>query len=226
MRRRLGIAIGFDGPDPHGHASLTTNVGGRLNARHTALLVAWRQVFLEAGGSVPFRNVERMLRNTHIPVHPSDSRRMDLVVPGLNVARGLPLFCDSTVLSPLSNAGLPRGGTSNRGGSLLEAARTENDGNYREVEETGLGALYCLGAEVFGRWGEQCIELVPALTRERTRGLHPRVRRGTALLLQRRWWGILGVGLQRGVAHILQYEMGADLVRTQLEPATALADSA
>ena len=94
------------------------------------------------------------------------------------------------------------------------------------MEQSGLGALFCLGAEVFGRWGQQCIDLVPALARERTRGLHPRVRRGTALQLQRRWWGILGIGLQRGVAHILQYEMGADLVRTQLEPATAVADLA
>ena len=84
--------------------------------------------------------------------------------------------------------------------------------------------MYCLSAEVFGRWGEQSIELVPLLARERSRGLHPRVRRGTALLLQRRWWGILGIGLQRGVAHVLRHEMGADLVRTQLEPAVALAD--
>ena len=103
---------------------------------------------------------------------------------------------------------------------------TENDATYCEVRESGVGTLYCLGAEVFGRWGEQCTELVPALARERTRGLHPRVRRGTALLLQRRWWGILGIALQRGVAHILQYETGADLVRTQLEPATAIADLA
>ena len=97
------------------------------------------------------------------------------------MARGLSLFCDTTVLSPLSCAGFPRSGTSNRGGSLLEAARSDNDATYRVVEQSGLGALFCLGAEVFGRWGQQCIDLVPALARERTRGLHPRVRRGTAL---------------------------------------------
>ena len=90
--------------------------------------------------------------------------------------------------------------------------------------ESGLGSLYCLGAEVYGRWGAQAIRLVPALAREKARGIHPRLRRGTALLLQRRWWGILGIGLQRGIAHILTNTAGADLLRTQLEPATLLAD--
>ena len=38
-------------------------------------------------------------------------------------------------------------------------------------------------------------------------------------------WGI-GVELQRGVAHILRYEIGAGLVHTQLEPVMAIADLA
>ena len=95
---------------------------------------------------------------------------------------------------------------------------------FRTNCESGLGSLQCLSAEVFGRWGEQCIELVPRLARERTRGIHVRLRRGTALLLQRRRWRILGIGLQRGVAHVIRHQSGIDLVRTQLEPATLLAD--
>ena len=77
---------------------------------------------------------------------------------------------------------------------------------------------------MFGRWGEQSVELVPILARERFRGVHVRLRRGTALLLQRRWWGILGIGLQRGVVHVMYHHSGTDLVRSQLEPATSLAD--
>ena len=103
---------------------------------------------------MPDRNVERLLRDTHVPVHPQDLRRMDLVVPGLNVARGLPLFCDTTLLTPLTTGGQPRPGTSNRGGSLLDGARAENDRTYSEVGESGLGSLYSLNAEVFGRWGQ------------------------------------------------------------------------
>ena len=223
MRRRLGIAVLFDGEDTHGHSCLTTNRGGRLNIRHLGMLMAWRQVFKEAGGQVPDRNIERLLRNTHVPIPPDDQRRLDIIVPGLNVARGLPLFCDVTVVSPISRSGAPRPGTSNRGGRLLEDAEEDNDQTYSEVISSGLGSLQCLGAEVFGRWAPHCVKLVPALARERTRGLHARVRKGAALGLQHRWWGLLGIALQRAVANIVLHDW-ADLLTTQLEPCCPLAD--
>ena len=191
----------------------------------TVMIAAWRQVFIEAGGKVPDRNRERMLRNTHIPVPPEDSRRMDLVVPGLNVARGLPLFCDATILSPVSGNGLPRASTSNADGRLLEQAQRDNDHIYQEVLSTGLGVLLCLGCEVYGRWGDQCVKLVPELARERTRGLNPRVRRGTALALQHRWWAILGMAVQKSVAEMVaNADAGADLVSGWLEPSPDLCD--
>ena len=223
MRRRLGIAVCFEGDDPHGHANLTDNRGGRLNARHSGMLAAWRQVFLEAGGQVPDRNIERLLRDSHITTPPGDLRRLDLIVPGLNVARGLPLFCDVTVVSPITRHGAARPGTSNRGGMPLEHAEEDNNDTYREVISSGLGSLQCLGCEVFGRWGAQCVQLVPALARERCRGLHPRIRRGFALGLQHRWWGLLGIALQRAVANCV-LNGSSDLPRTQLEPMCALAD--
>ena len=96
-----------------------------------------------------------MLRNTHVPVDLADTRRLDFVVPGLNVARGPPLFCDSTVLTPLTARGVARPGTSNSAGGLLVAATLENNSTYHEVVDSGLGALYCLGAEVYGRLSTQ-----------------------------------------------------------------------
>ena len=85
------------------------------------LIAIWKRVFREAGVRIPDRDIERMLRTTHVPTVEDDQRRLDLVVPGLNVARGLPLFCDVTVLTPLTGMGQARPGTSNRGGTLLEA---------------------------------------------------------------------------------------------------------
>ena len=152
MRRRLGIAAWYEGPDPHGHHRLADGTGGRTDTRHRQVVAAWRQVLQEAGGIIPQRNVERTLATTNIPVPMSDRRRLDLIVPGLsNVDRGLPLFCDVTVFSPITRAGLPRSGTSNRGGSLLETAEDTYNATYREVIESGLGSLQCLGAEVYGR---------------------------------------------------------------------------
>ena len=153
-----------------------------------------------------------------------DMRRMDLVVPGLNAARGLPLFCDVTVVPPISQRGQARPGTSNTSGSLLIRAEHENDDTYRPVLVSGLGALYCLGSEVYGRWGRQAAGLIPVLARERSRGLHPRLRRGTALSYQTRWSGLIAIAIQRAVAQGRLRSEGADLPTTLLEEAPALAD--
>ena len=226
MKFRLGLAVNFDGPDPHGFQRLADNQGGRLNARHSGMLAGWRQVLVEAGGHIPDHNVERMLHDTHVPVPANDGRRLDLIVPGLNVARGLPLFCDITVLSPVSRNGLPRPGTSNRGGRFLEIAENDNNATYRPVIESGLGELLYLGCEVYGRWGQPCINLMEKLVRERSRLLHPRVRRGTALGLQHRWWGILSISLHKAVARAILRNGGADLHDALLEPIPGLADLA
>ena len=104
---------------------------------------------------------------------------------------------------------------------------TDNDEIYHEVIASGLASLQCLGCEVYGRWSDQSVKLVPALAREYARGLHPRVRRGTAMALQHRWWGLLGAGLQKSVAHmVLNAEAGDDLYAGQLEPMPALSDLA
>ena len=115
LRRRLGLATGgarehCEGCgraiDPHGHHRTACGRTGRYYARHKCVVAAWRQVFQEAGGHVPVRNVQRMLRNTHVPVDPRDARRLDLLVTGLSVARGLPLFVDATFRSPITGTGV------------------------------------------------------------------------------------------------------------------------
>ena len=141
FRRRLGVASCFEGPDPHGHCRLATTLGGGMHARHSTMISAWRQVFVEAGGQVPNRNVERMLRRTWVRVPDWDNRRLDLIVPGLNVDRGMPLFCDVTIVSPISRRSAARPGTSNRGGRLLELAEQDNYDTYEEVFRSRLASL-------------------------------------------------------------------------------------
>ena len=219
----MGIAVTCDGPDPHGHALLASGIGGRTQSRHTEVVGAWRQVFTEAGGMVPDRNMERMLSRTNIPIPPHDQRRLDMVVTCLQVERGLPLFCDATVVSPITAIGAPRGGTSNAGGRLLDRAEAVNNNTYPEVIDSGLGSLQCLGVETYGRWGRQAVQLVPKLAHERTRRLHPRIQRGVALGLLHRWWGILGIAVQKAVARSVHDPYG-DLPRTPLEPPCVFAE--
>lgn len=126
----------------------------------------------------------------------------------------------SMVLSPLSRIGAPRGGTSHRGGSLLEQADVDHNRTYEEVISSGLRDLLCLGREVLGRWSLQSAQMLPELAQERSRGLHPRIRWGIAAALQDRWWGIFEIALQRAVAHcVLHADVGANLVTTLLAPA-------
>ena len=106
----------------------------------------------------------------------------------------------------------------------MEIADEDNLQTYALVVDSGLGALYCLGCEVYGRWGEASVQLVRDLVRERSRLLHPRVRRGTALGLQHRWWGILSISLQKCVARAMLEDGGADLHDALLEPIPGLAD--
>ena len=65
-----------------------------------------------------------------------------------------------------------------------------------------------------------------SLVRERMRLLHPRVRRGTTLSLQHRWWGILSVTLQKAVARAILRPAGEDLYVSLLEPVPGIADLA
>ena len=114
----------------------------------------------------------------------------------------------------------------NQGGCFLAQAERENDSTYDTVLDSGIASLQCLGSEVFGRWSKQCVDLVPALAWERTAGLHRRIRKGTALQLQRRWWGILGIALQKSVAHMVLCpdKHGMDLFTAHLESGACIAD--
>ena len=75
LRLRLGLEVPQDGArcegcgatlDTLGYHRLTCNRCARLHARHGTLVSAWRQVLVEAGASVPRRNVERLVRDCNV----------------------------------------------------------------------------------------------------------------------------------------------------------------
>ena len=106
---------------------------------------------------MPDHNIERMLRDTHVPVPQADMRRLDLIVPGFGVDRGLPLFCDVTCVTPITGNGFARSGATTINGAILRDATRDNVANYHEGLESGLGSLLCLGCEVFGRWADDVV---------------------------------------------------------------------
>ena len=234
LRLRLGLPVPQEGArcegcraalDPLGYHRLTCTRTARLHTRHRELVNAWRQVLVEAGGAVPRRNVERLLRDCNVRVDTALQRRLDLVVSNLSVARGLPLLCDVTCVAPVTGAGMARAGCLTvDGGAVEAAARHCHTVDYPEVARSNTGRLYCLGVEVFGRWAQEALALVRDLARERVAGLPARVRLGTHQRLLRRWWGLLGMATQRAVARAVLQGSGADLAETLVERPPGVAD--
>ena len=139
-------------------------------------------------------------------------------MPNLIVALGLPFFCDITIVSPISRNGTARSGTSNAGGKLLERAERENNSTYAAVTASRLGALYCLGHEVYGRWHTQGIDLLISLPQEHVRGLPFRIKKGVLLNYIKRWSNIICVSLQKSVADTIASNAGGDISSFPLEP--------
>ena len=90
-------------------------------------------------------------------------------------------------------------------------ARAENDRTYREVIETGLGALMCLGCEVFGRWSDDAVEMIRELVTLKAQEAPPCMRGCAGAAWSHRWWALVSVGVQRAVAEALLSGSGYDL---------------
>ena len=96
--------------------------------------------------------------------------------------------------------------------------------DYPEVNPSGAGRLLALGVEVFGRWGEDSLTAVLALAAARCESLPPRLRLGLRLRLLRRWWGLLGIAVQRAVARAISRGGDADMAASPMEAFPGLAD--
>ena len=92
------------------------------------------------------------------------------------------------------------------------------------VIDSELGSLLCLGFEVFGRWGSQCVDILPQLAREEPRGIHPCLCQGVASSYQHRWAGLVSTGLMKAVAAAAMRGEGCDVPTPLLEPEPAVAD--
>ena len=224
LRRRLGMVINPDDCDceaascrqtldAYGNHHNSCMCTGRVHGRHAAACTPWKQVFSESGYRV---STERLLRNTNLAVADRDQRRMDLIAaPGSRSSgayRGLPLFCDVTVVSPLTARGAPRPGAANHDGKCLEAAIRKKRNTYRDVVQSGNARFIVLGSEVFGRWCPEAATLVRDLANLKAREAPLMLRGAARLAWSRRWWGLITVGTQRAVAEALLARAGPDLV--------------
>ena len=156
------------------------------------------------------------MRDTNIAVDPSDGRRMDIVAApgarGPGAFNGLTLFCDLTIASPLTRTGAARSGSASFNGRALNAAIAKKRNTYSDVTSSGVARLLVLGCEVYGRWSDDARDLIRQLARSKSREAPPALRRAALQAWTKRWWGIVGVGVQRAIGEALLLEGGADLI--------------
>ena len=108
---------------------------------------------------------------------------------------GEALCCDVTLVSPLRRNGRPQPRAAEHDGAVLAGARRRKETRYPELASPGLQRLVVLACEVG--------DLVRRLVRVRSLRAPAALRRSAAVAWQRRWWGLLGVALQRAVVSTL-----------------------
>ena len=186
---------------------------GRVHGRHAAAIHPWKQVLEEAGYRI---RIERLLRDTNVRTSPQDQRRMDIVAaPGarsVGARRGMPLFCDVTICSTHTQRGGARPGAANHDGATIGRAVTRKRRRYRDVVASAHASLVVLGCEAYGRWSTDAISLMRELAKLKAAEAPARLRTVAEFAWLNRWWGIVGVGVQRAIAESLLWHGGADLL--------------
>ena len=224
LRRRLGLPITpvpcrceatscRQQLDAYGHHRSACTRTGRIHGRHASALGAWRQILTEAGYRV---HTERLLRNTNVATQHSDQRRMDLIAApsarGVGARQGTSLFCDLTIVSPITARGAARAGAASHNGVTLERAVNRKRRTYADVATSEVASLVVLGCETYGSWCADASELISELARLQAASSPPYLRKAAKAAWENRWWGLAGVAAQRAIGEALLCPAGADLL--------------
>ena len=118
-----------------------------------------------------------------------------MVVYGIS-PNGVPLCCDSTMVSPLRRDGGHRPRTHDTDGAALRVAEQRKKRRYRELTTGRSGRLMVLSCEVGGRWGRDSLQLVRMLAKQKARAAPALLRRSAELAWTNRWWGFLSAAAQ------------------------------
>ena len=121
----------------------------------------------------------------------------------MGARRGQALFCDVTVVSPLTRNGAPGPSARTTNGAALRRAERRKRTTYYDVHNSQVAELLVLGAEVFGRWSEDALSLVRELIALKVQDVQPLLRGSATAAYTTRWWNLLSTGLQRACAESL-----------------------
>ena len=187
-------------PDELGHHRATCRHTGFYVRRHYEMVDAWEKLFKISGGRVQ-REVSLSETALGRQLPEDDARRMDMVVHGLgDLYDGKPMFCDVTVVSPLTGRGIPRRRSDRDQGAVLQLEKDRKNQRYPEVATSQDVHWLVLGHEIYGYTLKESKVLVRKLANHKSRSTNSLARRSAQILWTVRFWDILACTLIRSVA--------------------------
>ena len=145
-----------------------------------------------------------MLRDTTLPgIAPADRRQLEIIATGLPLARGVPLGCDVTLVSPLHTNGSPWRGADTQHSVAIERGERDKAATYPELVNSDQVLLRTLACEVGGRWSTECLRTVRELASAKARAAPAHLRQAARSAWQSRWWALLSVAVQDSLAATL-----------------------
>ncbi len=96
-------------------------------------------------------------------------------------------------------------------GGVLRRAVAVKQRKYQDVHASRQACLLVLGCETYGRWCEDALHIVRELAALKAQEAPPLLRGCAHYAWSNRWWGLVGVGVQRAIAESLLRHGGADL---------------
>ncbi|OLQ06448.1 hypothetical protein AK812_SmicGene10260 [Symbiodinium microadriaticum] len=170
---------------------------GVLRARGGPLERAAARVCREAGAAVA---THVLVRDLNLQAHRHDERRIEVIANGLPLWGGSQLAVDTTLVSPLTSAGVPRRRRGSTAGAALAEARRAKERTYPEFADARRCRLVVLGLEVGGRWSAEAAGFIRLLARARARSAAVTQRAACVAAFVTRWSGLLSIAAARSFA--------------------------
>ena len=140
---------------------------------------------------------------------------MDLVAASsarsVGARRGVPLFIDVTIVSVHTGSGEARPHAASTDRGIIGSGVATKRRKHADVHSSATASLLVLGCEVYGRWSDDTTRTMRELAALKARQAPPLLRGCAMHAWSNRWWGIVGVGVQRAIAEALLREGGFDL---------------
>ena len=125
-------------------------------------------------------------------------RSIEAIANGLPLWGGSQLAVDTTLVSPLTSAGVPRRRTGSTAGAALAEARRAKERTYPEFARRC--RLVVLGLAVGGRWSAEAAAFIRLLARARARSAAMTQRAACVAAFVARWSGLLSIAAARSFA--------------------------